>query len=170
MITYVTGDATAPVNGGVRIIAHVCNDMGGWGRGFVLAISEKWNEPEVEYRKLKKEGKLALGFVQFVNVEPTIIIANMVAQKGYGKNNKSLHRTSEVDTEIPLQYDQLAICLEKVAASARMQGGSVHMPRIGCGLAGGEWHEVEKLLQAKFSDVLVYVYDLQTLPVPFVGL
>jgi hypothetical protein len=37
-ITYVRGDATAPSVKGVKLIAHVCNDIGGWRKGFVLAL------------------------------------------------------------------------------------------------------------------------------------
>jgi hypothetical protein len=33
------------------------------------------------------------------------------------------------------------------------------MPRIGCGLAGGQWSEIEKIIQDVCS-VDVYVYDL----------
>ena len=36
-IVYVRGDATVPSVKGVKVIAHVCNDIGGWGKGFVLA-------------------------------------------------------------------------------------------------------------------------------------
>lgn len=32
-IAFVTGDATAPEGEDVRIIAHVCNDIGAWGAG-----------------------------------------------------------------------------------------------------------------------------------------
>ena len=31
-IHYLKGDATAPSSGGRRIICHICNDIGGWGR------------------------------------------------------------------------------------------------------------------------------------------
>ncbi|WP_253732040.1 hypothetical protein [Listeria monocytogenes] len=41
-ITYLKGDATNPMAKGNKIIAHICNDVGGWGKGFVLAISRKW--------------------------------------------------------------------------------------------------------------------------------
>lgn len=50
-IQYITGDATDPTGGGNKIIAHVCNDIGAWGAGFVLAISRRWPQPEAEYRK-----------------------------------------------------------------------------------------------------------------------
>ena len=160
MITYLKGDATSPDVKGFKLIVHVCNDVGGWGRGFVLALSKKWPEPEAEYRTLKPAGRLLLGQVQFVNVDDTTIVANMIAQKGYGKNNKNLHRSDEPDDDIPLQYDHLKTCLEKVHLSASIQSGSVHMPRIGCGLAGGSWERVESIITAVMRDVPVYVYNL----------
>ena len=46
-INDVIGDATQPVGAGPKIIVHVCNDIGGWGRGFVVAISNHWPEPEL---------------------------------------------------------------------------------------------------------------------------
>lgn len=35
-ITYRKGDATAPIGDGAKIICHVCNDVGGWGKGTTL--------------------------------------------------------------------------------------------------------------------------------------
>ncbi|MFH2141814.1 MAG: hypothetical protein ABIJ97_05295 [Bacteroidota bacterium] len=39
---------------------------------------------------------------------------------------------------------------------------SVHMPRIGCGLAGGKWAKIEPLIIKLLSgfDIQVFVYDL----------
>jgi hypothetical protein len=49
-IMYINGDAACPQAKGVKIICHICNDIGGWGKGFVLAISRRWEQPEAEYR------------------------------------------------------------------------------------------------------------------------
>lgn len=40
-IHYITGDATIPIGEGKKIIAHVCNDIGAWGKGFVLPLAKK---------------------------------------------------------------------------------------------------------------------------------
>ena len=160
MIHYLIGDATYPEVPGNKIIAHVCNNLGGWGRGFVVAISRRWQEPETEYRKLKPNGLLTLGNVQFVAVADDITVANMIAQKGYGKNNSSLHRSADPDDEIPLQYDSLHDCLMFVSARAALTKSSVHMPRIGCGLAGGEWSKVAAVIEVTMPEIDVYVYDL----------
>ena len=56
-IKYITGDATQPVGEGNKIIVHVCNDVGGWGRGFVMALSKRWKEPEMKYREWPRTRK-----------------------------------------------------------------------------------------------------------------
>ena len=56
-ITFVRGDATTPSGKGPKIIAHVCNDIGGWGKGFVLALSRRWPEPERAYRAWHRDRK-----------------------------------------------------------------------------------------------------------------
>ena len=39
-VNYIVGDATNPKKEGNKIIVHICNDIGGWGKGFVMAISK----------------------------------------------------------------------------------------------------------------------------------
>jgi hypothetical protein len=84
-ITYVRGDATAPLGKGVKLIAHVCNDIGGWGKGFVLALSNRWPEPEAAYRRWHREragNDFGLGAAQFVQVDRYVWVANMIGQRG----------------------------------------------------------------------------------------
>lgn len=67
-ITYVRGAATSPHGKGVKLIVHVCNDPGGWGKEFVLALSRRWPEPEAAYRPWHREragNDFGLGAVQF---------------------------------------------------------------------------------------------------------
>jgi len=153
-IHYLKGDATVPQAKGAKIIAHICNDLGGWGKGFVLAISNRWKEPEADYRKWHKgRDGFELGAVHFVQVERTVCIANMIGQHGMKSGSKGP----------PIRYEAVESCLEKVAAKAKELGASVHMPRIGCGLAGGKWEEIEPIIErtliAYRIDVYVYDYD-----------
>ncbi|MFC5672369.1 hypothetical protein [Streptomyces incanus] len=70
-ITYVRGAAAEPSVKGVKIIAHVRNDIGGWERGFVLALSRRWSEPEAAYRAWHRDrasNDFALGAVQMIPV------------------------------------------------------------------------------------------------------
>ena len=81
-IQYRTGDATQPETDGPAIIVHCCNDNGGWGRGFVVAISKRWREPETAYRALTER---VLGAVELVPVTSTTgapwWVANIIGQQ-----------------------------------------------------------------------------------------
>lgn len=174
MIHYLKGDATAPQGEGPKIIAHICNDIGGWGAGFVVAISKRWPEPEEAYRAWAKgrfkpkpgctiigAQTFELGHVQFVTVAPQLAVANMIAQRGYGSRGTAPHKTDDDDSnEPPIRYEALALCLVAVSAAALRLGASVHMPRIGCGLAGGKWERVEPVIEKTLSGREVFVYDL----------
>ncbi|BDS10272.1 macro domain-containing protein [Aureispira anguillae] len=153
-ITYLRGDATVPQAEGIKIIAHICNDIGGWGKGFVLAISKKWKAPEQAYRKWHQERKdndFDLGAIQLVQVEEALYIANMIGQEGIKKSIKG----------VPIRYEAVDQCLEKLAMEAQKLNASVHMPRIGCGLAGGKWESIEPIIKNRLlaQGITVVVYD-----------
>ena len=86
-----------------------------------------------------------------VQVEPYVWVANMVAQ----------HGTKTGSSGPPIRYEAVAACLKKVAETAVELAASVHMPRIGCGLAGGDWSKVEPLIEEHLCGrgVVVTVYD-----------
>ncbi|NOS91731.1 MAG: macro domain-containing protein [Cyclobacteriaceae bacterium] len=154
-IKYLKGDATKPIAEGNKIIVHVCNDMGGWGRGFVLALSKQWKEPEIQYRAWAKSGEnFKLGEVQFVQVEPTLWIANLIGQH-------DIHIGK--DGTPPVRYHSIRLGLTKVSVFARELNASVHMPRIGCGLAGGTWDQIEPSISHELTamGVETFVYDLE---------
>jgi O-acetyl-ADP-ribose deacetylase (regulator of RNase III) len=151
-ITYVRGDATNPLGGGNKIIAHCCNDRGGWGKGFVLAISRKWPGPEEAYRRWYREGEdFALGQMQLVQVEPTIWVANLIGQHGIKGGSKGP----------PIRYPELREALTKLASEALRLRASAHLPRIGCGLAGGKWEVIGPMIEESLcaAGVAVTVYD-----------
>ncbi|MFF4301721.1 macro domain-containing protein [Streptomyces sp. NPDC001601] len=153
-ITYIRGDATTPSGKGVKVIAHVCNDLGGWGKGFVLALSRRWPEPEKAYRawhRDRADNDFGLGALQLVQVERYIWVANMIGQRGTRTGSKG----------VPVRYEAIDAALAKLADEALERGASVHMPRIGCGLAGGKWSRIEPLIAERLvgRGIAVTVYD-----------
>lgn len=159
-ITYLTGDATNPTDVlGPKIIAHICNDAGMWGAGFVLALSRRWKDPELMYRlwsttyNQPSTKPFQLGETQFVQVAKEMWVANMIAQTGVINSNNL----------IPLNYLALDSCLQEVANYALKRKASIVGPRFGCGLAGGKWENVEKLIQKNLClpDLAVFIYDLE---------
>ncbi|MEW2134380.1 macro domain-containing protein [Streptomyces sp. NPDC005435] len=155
-IAYVRGDATEPCADGTRVIAHVCNDAGGWGRGFVAALSGRWPEPEASYRVWYRDragNDFGLGAVRLVPVAPDLWVANMIGQHGMRRPGRT--------APAPVRYDAIDTALDRLAGQVIQRGASVHMPRIGCGLAGGSWPRVEPLITERLvrRGVAVTVYD-----------
>jgi hypothetical protein len=146
-INYVTGDATAPEGEGVKIIVHVCNDIGAWGAGFVMALSRKWEAPEREYRASSVH---ILGDVQLVAVDEDLHVANMIGQHGIRRDE---------DGFAPVRYSSIATGLRKVNLMAGAMKATLHCPRFGSDLAGGDWDVIERLIQ-ECTSVPVTVYDL----------
>ena len=156
-IEYLIGDATEPQGEGPKLIAHVCNDYGGWGAGFVMAISRRWPYPERDYRAWANSGTadFSLGNVRYTLIAgQQIVVANMIAQHGYG------------DDGPPIRYPALEECLAMVGqycldGETGQPWASVHMPRIGCGLAGGDWTRVEPIIIRTLCGlgIPVFVYD-----------
>lgn len=155
-IRYVSGDATSPETEGAKVIAHVCNDRGGWGKGFVRALSRRWPEPEAAYRRWyldRAANDFALGAVQLAQVGADLWVANMIGQHGTMTSRSS---------GPPIRYEAVDECLRGLAERAVELGATVHMPRIGCGLAGGQWELIEPLVASRLtqSGIPVTVYDL----------
>lgn len=154
-LKYLEGDATYPVGDGLKVITHVCNNINRWGSGFVLALNKRWAEPKYRYHEQLFD---QLGDIEVVPVESDISVINMIAQDGVIDDHK---------LSPPIRYKSLIMALEKVEEFCNMKISSdvpvsVHMPKIGAGLAGGDWdlieHIIKNTLVEKGINVYVYVY------------
>lgn len=153
MINFLKGDATYPISNGNKIITHIVNDKGQWGRGFVLALSARWSKPEEEYRAWFRgeRGLHFLGAVQYVPVESDIWVANVIGQ----------HDIRTIDDVPPIRYDALRAGLRRVGRFAAEIDASIHAPRLGAGLAGGDWNIIESIIDDELWGLKVNVYDLE---------
>jgi len=145
LIQFLIGDAAHPLGNGNKIIAHVCNDGGRWGNGFMLALSKRWRRPRDEFLLLHSRRALRLGAVQLVRVEKNIWVANLIAQHDTGV--------------APIRYDALLECIKQLGFEAHQRQASLHLPRSGGELAGGNWEKVERLLTDWLPGTQIYVYD-----------
>lgn len=153
-ITYCIGDATCPSGNGQKVIVHICNDLGKWGKGFVLALSRRWQEPESIYRQaFNAIPAPVLGDVQFVRVDSEITVANLIGQHGIARGRQGA---------VPVRYPAIQQGLKVIAQYACAHNATIHMPRIGCGLAGGSWDKIEPILEETLltEGLAVFVYDL----------
>lgn len=180
MINFIKGDATIVCKTqGIRIVCHVCNDAGGFGSGFAACVARKWTEVRNRYKAwynsisrsvVRRSGtqvRMPLGEIQIVPVKDehgTIFVVNMIAQ----------HNFKTVDNPVALRYHALADCFKKLdewiysykvtkelmIRPGRVGDVSIHMPRIGCGLAGGSWDKIELLINVLLFSHDIFVYDL----------
>lgn len=81
--------------------------------------------------------------------EPIVTIVNCYIQIAPGVAGKY---------GIPLDYDALTLCLRKV--NAKFAGKSVALPKIGCGLAGGDWNKVLEIIENELIDVQPTIIEL----------
>lgn len=170
---FVKGDATDPQyqDNLPRIIAHIVNDEGKWGAGFVTALTKRWPKSRYFYYNWKEQPNFILGAVEFFQAQQSpvpIWIANMLAQQG----TKPVFNAAESRWVPPIRLSALELALQQVAERAQELEASVHMPRIGCGLAGGTWSQVEPIILRTLSqkDVSVVVYDFERSPAPSITL
>jgi hypothetical protein len=160
----VRGDATVPQTTApneIVVIPHCCNDGGGWGKGFVLALSNKWHTPERMYRDFcdRNFGFPILGKVCAVKVNDKLAVMNMIGQQG----------TVTKDNPKPVKYRHLANAMAEVAAkidfiqSRRGDNVVIHCPKFGSDLAGGNWDFILELIREIWLeagiDVVVYEWE-----------
>lgn len=159
-IHYIIGDATNPI---VRenensLIVHCCNTIGAWGAGFVVPLGKRYPQAKESYKAyINKNGRGYLGEVDEVKVADHIYVENLMGQSFLYKKPNG---------EIPCNYTAIRVGFKNIIEKwlAKTENYSIHMPRIGCGLAGGDWKTIENIIQEtfiEFADVDVFVYDLK---------
>lgn len=157
-INYIEGSAVYPIGNNKKLIIHGCNSLGYWGKGFVLAISKRWPFAKKEYQKWIKKDNPILGDYMIINLEKDIFLCNIITQKNIYPRYKK-HFDEEA---FKLGLNNLV----KDIIFKSYYDISIHMPRIGCGLAGGKWSVVENIINDKIIsnkiEVFVYTPDWDT--------
>jgi hypothetical protein len=164
MLTYKNGDLFTQYDLNplpVKIIPHCCNDIGVWGAGFVVPLGKSFPKAKQDYQEYVEAMNKApiddelLGEVVYTKIPPKVIIANMIGQKGVGRQNGP-----------PIRYWAIVKCMESVRKTAKIiqeRGAKVeiHSPKFGSDLAGGRWELIEELINEIWSElnVTVYIYD-----------
>jgi len=148
MITYHCGDLLAS---DCDVIAHGCNCFCTWGSGIARQMLVRHPEAfeadlATEVSDVKKMGT----FTQAMSDGRRVF--NLYTQFKYGI------------TEPHLDYDALQRALVEMRSRLE-QDGTLHtcrigMPKIGCGLAGGDWDRVTEIIEEVFSGVNIHVYTL----------
>lgn len=148
MIKYVQGDL---FQASEDILAHGCNCRNGFGSGVAAGMAKKYPKAKAYFHDKFEEDGWKLGDVQFVQLvdKDHKWVANCATQYAY------LPRGIK-----HADYDAIRTAMTKVKEFAKSKNMSIAIPKIGAGLAGGDWADIEKILQEVFSDYDVTVYYL----------
>lgn len=133
------------------VIVHQVNCQGVMGKGLAKQIKDEYPEVFSVYSSActRENTKHLLGYVQFVKVGFTRTIANLFAQERYGS-----------PTKCHTDYDALRQCL--ITVNAQFKGKTVAVPyKLGCGLAGGDWEIVSKIIEETLTDCDVKIYKFK---------
>jgi O-acetyl-ADP-ribose deacetylase (regulator of RNase III) len=75
-----------------------------------------------------------------------LYVVNSYTQFGIGKS---------LSGKIPVDYDAIRLCMRKI--NSIFEGSHIGLPQIGCGLGGGDWDIVKKIIQEELIDCKVTV-------------
>lgn len=146
MIKYVEGDLLMSPE---KLIAHGCNARRVMGKGVAKLIREKFPHAYSDYMV----GSQRLGDVIF-SQGPEKIIANAITQDGYGSSYTN-------DRVIHADYNAIGVAFKTINRYCVENGISeIAIPKIGAGLAGGDWGVIERVIVDSAPDIIVKCYVL----------
>lgn len=147
IVKYIQGDI---VDTDIKVIAHGVNCQNTMGSGVAKVLYTKWPEVKNGYHEycgnIPKEDRL--GTIDMLTLKDyDKVILNCFTQYNYGYQDKLL-----------VSYDAIHKCFEEISQYCY----KIAIPKIGCGLAGGNWEIVEKIINDATRDNCdVYVYYLK---------
>ncbi|MEK4025373.1 macro domain-containing protein [Sporosarcina sp. FSL W7-1283] len=130
------------------IIGHQVNCKFVMGAGLAKQIRQVYPEAYYSYMSASHQSDL-LGKIQVVNINSKRTVVNLFAQYNYGR------------TGLYTDYQALKETLVKLRKYASKNNLGVALPYgLGCGLAGGDWNTVIKIIEDAFDGYQVATYKL----------
>jgi O-acetyl-ADP-ribose deacetylase (regulator of RNase III) len=148
MIVYRTGDVLASTE---LVIAHGCNCSGGFGSGFAAQVARAYPCVREAYLHRHNTRGWKLGDVQLIGVGDGSgrTFANCGTQQRYGKPDEGPY----------VSYPAIRAVIRDLVTSS-VAGNGIAMPKIGAGLAGGNWDIISKIIEEESGNVEIRVYTL----------
>jgi len=136
------------------IIVHGCNCFCRMGRGIAPQIKNAFEGAWYVDSLTKKGDIMKLGSYTSVNAPyfdeltestKTVIVINTYTQYGYDVSTK------------PLDYEALTLCMRKI--NHNYSGKTIGLPKIGAGLAGGDWNRIKKIIETELKNMDVTIVN-----------
>ena len=138
-------------DGEVNVIAHQANCFHKMGSGIAPLIANEWYMVSVVDRQTKKGEHRKLGTFSKVDIGNKYVY-NLYGQYYPGANT---------------DYSALKQALQAMSADlAGEEGIVIGLPKIGCGIGGGDWTVVSKLIEEALWQFPVTIYVLDESEIP----
>lgn len=148
----INGDLIKLANEGTfDVITHGCNCMSTMGAGIAPQMAKAFGVDQYPLESFTRKGDInKLGQIEwFVERDGAIpYVVNSYTQYNYGANHKD-------GAAKPIDYDALTMCMRKI--NHTFKGKHIGLPKIGAGLAGGDWNRIKKIIQTELKDMKVSV-------------
>lgn len=145
MLIYKNGDLLKATE---NIICHQVNENGVMGGGLALQIATKYPNVEKEYKNFCKKYKdILYGQYQISKIADKKYIANCFAQRNFITNLRDIEKV-----------------FSGLLETCKLNNFTISVPyKYGCGIANGNWEEVERLFQklSKEYNIDIVVYKLE---------
>lgn len=157
-INYIHGDLIELAKEGkFDVIAHGCNCMSTMGAGIAPQMAKAFGcdrfDMERHGRNINKLGNIdyqtfVLGEKAIWSLEdaknnrnePELTVVNAYTQYNYGRNHKG-------GTITPFDYEAFTLCMRKINHIFSLK--HIGLPKIGAGLAGGDWEKIEQIINCE---------------------
>lgn len=140
----------------IDIIMHGCNAQGKMGSGFAKELRDKHPEAYAIYKSEYDNFGLLLGTNIICNkLTEKLIICNSITQEYFGYDGKKY-----------VSYDAVDSCtkdLNELIKQIKVQLNIevlLHMPKIGSGLAGGNWNIISSIIDSNITETEPRIYIL----------
>lgn len=145
MIKYEFGTILAPPKD-VNVLVHGCNCFHKMESGVAKVLKNQWPIiAEMDKTMTAYGDKEKLGSILAVEISPQLTIINAYTQYEYGTDTPKIDYAA-FEKAMNLVYDNFSAPWFTIA-----------MPKIGAGLAGGDWNILEGILKKVFHDIDIYV-------------
>lgn len=161
----ITGDLISLAKKGYfDVITHGCNCMSNMGAGIAVPMNYTFDASQfpmelqgpsilklgnIDYKTLYfEDGKI----VRYPDENGKWVTHQLIVVNSYTQNRPGVRFK-------PLDYEALTLCMRKI--NHQFKGMHIGLPKIGAGLAGGDWERIKKIIQTELSDcdVTVVIYN-----------
>lgn len=141
------------------IIVHGCNAQGVYNKGIAKQIRELYPKCYTSYitnvnfyKELYPDdfSDRLLGTISSVSINKNLLIVNAIIQKHYG-NDKSI---------VYVDYDAISTVFKKLSHYAGNYRLQLKFPKIGSGLANGDWNKISSIINNELGSLDSTVFYL----------